>query len=263
MTQSAHRPRKRFGQNFLTDQSVITDTVHAIAPKANDLLVEIGPGQGALTLPLLQHLDHLHVVEIDRDLVAQLAKLPACEAGKLTIHEADALKFDFSSLIKDSQQLRIVGNLPYNISSPLLFHLLPLGLKIRDMHFMLQREVVQRMAATPGSKAYGRLSVMVQVMCDVESLIDVPPSAFEPAPKVDSAIVRLNPRPLLEEPEVALQLDKVVKAAFAQRRKTLRNSLAKIMAATELANLGIDAGLRAEMLSVDEFLRIAKSLTGE
>ena len=252
MTAPAHVARKRFGQNFLIDKTVIA----AIAPRRGDRLVEIGPGQGALTGPLLEHVDHLHVVEIDRDLIALLRRRYASE--RLSVHAGDALSFDFAAL---GAHLRVVGNLPYNISTPLLFHLARCATHLHDLHFMLQQEVVQRMVAAPGSGDYGRLSVMLQYRFVMESLFAVPPEAFEPAPKVYSAVVRLSPRPATEltardEP----LFGRVVAAAFAQRRKMLRNTLRDWIDVGQLADLGITATQRAEELSVSDFLRIANFL---
>ena len=256
-----HLAKKRFGQNFLTDQSVIASLVEAINPQANQAIVEIGPGLGALTKPLLAKIEQLHVVEIDRDIVAwmqtEYAK-PAYAKNNLIIHNVDALKFDFSQL---SSQLRVTGNLPYNISTPILFHLLDNVGHIVDMHFMLQKEVVERMVAVPSTPAYGRLSVMLQYYLAMEYLFTVPPEAFEPAPKVESAFVRCVPHAAL--PFVAKDTGlfyKVVLAAFGQRRKTLRNTLKGILDDVGFANLGINPQLRAENLSVAEFVAISNYL---
>ncbi len=251
-----HTPRKRFGQHFLVDPGVISAIVRAIAPTAGNIMVEIGPGLGALTRPLLQTLDHLHAVEIDRDIVSRLQQhLPA---ERLTIHSGDALEFDFTALGED---VRVVGNLPYNISTPLLFHLSTAAKRLADLHFMLQQEVVARMVAKHASAAYGRLSVMLQYHFDMEWLFNVPPQAFRPPPKVESAVVRLIPwRPL---PYLAMNealFSRVVAAAFAQRRKILRNTLKQFLHADELTALNIDAGRRAETLSVAEFVAIANYL---
>ena len=251
-----HIPRKRFGQNFLVDTQVVADIVMAIAPERTDRVVEIGPGLGALTEPLLHRLDHLHVVEIDRDIVARLRKRYAAE--KVSIHEGDALAFDFASLGND---LRIVGNLPYNISTPLLFHLAACAGQVRDMHFMLQKEVVERMVAAPGESPFGRLSVMLQYRFWLEWLIDVPPTAFDPPPKVDSAVVRMIPRPredLLASDEGLLST--LVAAAFAQRRKMLRNNLKGFFDDAAFAELGIDPTRRAEDLAVEDYVRAANWL---
>lgn len=256
-----HLAKKRFGQNFLTDQSVIASLVEAINPQTNQTIVEIGPGLGALTKPLLAKIEQLHVVEIDRDIVAwmqtEYAK-PAYAKNNLIIHNVDALKFDFSQL---SSQLRVTGNLPYNISTPILFHLLDNVGHIVDMHFMLQKEVVERMVAVPSTPAYGRLSVMLQYYLAMEYLFTVPPEAFEPAPKVESAFVRCVPHAAL--PFVAKDTGlfyKVVLAAFGQRRKTLRNTLKGILDDVGFANLGINPQLRAENLSVAEFVAISNYL---
>ena len=249
----SHRPRKRFGQNFLHDPGVIDRVLRAIAPRAGERLVEIGPGQGAITAGLLQAAGSLDVVELDRDLVGPLAERFAGR-GELRIHNADALKFDFRPLVAGDQRLRLVGNLPYNISTPILFHLLEQPEVIADMHFMLQKEVVDRMAADPGSKRYGRLSVILQYHCAVEALFDIGPGAFRPAPKVDSAFVRLQPH---AEPPVDLadpaRFAALVTQAFGQRRKTLRNTLAGLLDAEQIRAAGIDPGLRAERLTLAEF----------
>jgi 16S rRNA (adenine1518-N6/adenine1519-N6)-dimethyltransferase len=257
-----HVAKKRFGQNFLTDQAVINSLVEAIAPQAADLMVEIGPGLGALTKPLLQKLKQLHVVEVDRDIIAwmqaEYAK-PAYAQSNIRIHNADALKFDFSSL---GQSLRVTGNLPYNISTPILFHLLANVSHITDMHFMLQKEVVERMVAQPSTPAYGRLSVMLQYHLQMDYLITVPPGAFEPAPKVESAFVRCVPHATL--PFIAKDaavFAKVVLAAFSQRRKTLRNTLKGLLADEGFSALNIDSQQRAENLSVADFVAIANYLS--
>lgn len=251
-----HIPRKRFGQNFLTDKHMIHSLVEAIRPQPDDLMVEIGPGLGALTQPLLKRLKHLQVVELDRDIVAWMEN--HYPAGSITIHNKDALKFDFCELGK---QLRVVGNLPYNISTPILFHLLDSVDHIADMHFMLQKEVVERMVAAPSNAAYGRLSVMLQYRLHMEYLFTVPPEAFEPAPKVESAFVRLIPYatpPHLAKDEALLA--KIVTAAFGQRRKTLRNTLKDLLDDAGFAHLRIDPQLRAENLSVADFVAIANHL---
>ena len=256
---SKHIARKRFGQNFLIDQQVIADIVNAVAPKRDDCVVEIGPGLGALTAPLLQRLDHLHVVEIDRDIIARLKK--QYSSDKLTIHEGDALEFDFGTLASSGRQLHIVGNLPYNISTPLLFHLASFADCVYDMHFMLQKEVVERMVAEPGTADFGRLSVMLQYRFVMDWLIDVPPESFDPAPKVDSAVVRLIPR-LAAELTVKdeAKFAALVTAAFAQRRKMLRNNLKEMLADEDFARLGIPPTARAEQLSLDDYIRMANSL---
>ena len=257
-----HIAKKRFGQNFLTDQSVITSLVAAISPEPNDLMVEIGPGLGALTKPLLQKLKLLHVVEVDRDIIAWMKTeytKPAYANNAINIHNADALKFDFTSLGKN---LRVTGNLPYNISTPILFHLLDNVSHICDMHFMLQKEVVERMVAAPSTPAYGRLSVMLQYHLQMDYLITVPPEAFEPAPKVESAFVRCIPHaslPYIAKDEAIFA--KVVLAAFGQRRKTLRNTLKGLVEDDEFTTLNINSQLRAENLSVADFVNIANYLS--
>ena len=258
---SQHIARKRFGQNFLVDQQVIDDIVNAVAPRRDDCVVEIGPGLGALTDPLLQRLDHLHVVEIDRDIIARLR--PRCSPDRLTIHSGDALDFDFSSLVDQSgRKLHVVGNLPYNISTPLLFHLAGFADSVYDMHFMLQKEVVERLVAEPGSSDFGRLSVMLQYRFVMDWLLDVPPECFSPAPKVDSAVVRLIPRPADElSARDEARFAAVVSAAFGQRRKMLRNNLKGILGDDGFAALGIAPTARAEELSVADYLRIANSLS--
>jgi 16S rRNA (adenine1518-N6/adenine1519-N6)-dimethyltransferase len=248
-----HRPRKRFGQNFLVDDTVIAAIVDAINPQRGDRMVEIGPGLGALTRPLFDRLDHLHVVEIDRDLVRDLrANFPR---PRVTVHEHDALSFDFATL---GSELRVAGNLPYNISTALLFHLAHSAASIRDIHVMLQREVVERMVARPSSSDYGRLSVMIQYRFQLETLMTIPATAFRPAPKVESAVVRMVP--FRELPHVARDeawLGRIVTAAFSQRRKTLRNALSRYIGADDFRQLGVDANLRPQDLAVAEFVRLA------
>lgn len=256
-----HRPRKRFGQNFLHDPGVIERIVAAIDPRPGQRLIEIGPGQGALTRPLLERTGALEVVELDRDLIAPLAALDS-PAARLTVHQADALRFDFARLAR-GETLRVVGNLPYNISTPLLFHLLDQAAVVADMHFMLQKEVVERLAARPGSGDWGRLSVMIQFRCAVTPLFVVRPGAFHPPPKVDSMIVRLVP---YAAPPVAVAdlptLARVVTQAFSHRRKTLRNALKGSVSAEQWAALDIDPQRRPETLSVAEFGAIADSVHG-
>ena len=255
-TQAGHAPRKRFGQNFLVAPGIISAIVQAIDPRPQDTVVEIGPGLGALTEPLLQRLEHLHVVEIDRDLIARLKKLHSRE--RLSIHAGDALNFDFGSL---GPHLRVAGNLPYNISTPLLFHLASFAEQIWDMHFMLQKEVVERMVAEPGDSAYGRLSVMLQYRFYLDWLLDVPPESFDPPPKVQSAVVRLMPKPLEElQARSEAQLARVVTAAFSQRRKMLRNTLKGLFADAELEAQGIALTARAEELPLAAFVRLANLL---
>ncbi len=251
---TGHRPRKRLGQHFLRSRRHVERMIEAIKPAAGDRVVEIGPGEGALTWPLLECLDELHAVEFDRDLLAHLA---AHNPGNLVLHEADALDFDFGALASDGRPLRIAGNLPYNISTPLIFHLLKYSAGIRDMHFMLQKEVVERIAAEPGSKVYGRLSVMTQYHCDVRALFNVPPAAFHPPPKVDSAVVRMCPRPFPTVAQDPAVLSGLVRDAFGQRRKTLRNALSGWLDADEIAAAGVDPGARAETLTVEQFVALA------
>ncbi|MFA6040485.1 MAG: 16S rRNA (adenine(1518)-N(6)/adenine(1519)-N(6))-dimethyltransferase RsmA [Methylophilus sp.] len=251
-----HLAKKRFGQNFLTDQAIIASLINEIAPRADDLMVEIGPGLGALTQPLLKQLNHLHVVEIDRDIIQWMQSFYPVD--KISIHNSDVLKFDFSQI---APRIRVVGNLPYNISSPILFRLLDNVSQIIDMHFMLQKEVVERMVAQPSTPAYGRLSVMLQYRLQMEYLITVPPEAFEPAPKVESAFVRCVPHAALPYPAKDEALfAKVVLAAFGQRRKTLRNTLKGLLDDAGFAELNIDSQLRAENLHLAQFVAIANFL---
>lgn len=257
----SHIPRKRFGQNFLHDQRVIQRIVQNIQPRSGQHLVEIGPGQGAMTAPLLDAVGEMDVIELDRDLVEPLHNKLA-KVGTLHIHQADALKFNFYSLCEnEDQKLRIVGNLPYNISTPLLFHLMEQISCIEDMHFMLQKEVVERMVAKPGNKDYGRLGIMLSYYAEAQMLFVVGPEAFNPPPKIDSAIVRLVPHAVppveLKQPEL---LGLIVKTSFSQRRKTLRNNLKKLMDASTIEKLGIDPGIRAEQLTLEEFARLANAL---
>ena len=243
-----HKARKRFGQNFLIDERIIERIIAAIAAKKEDTILEIGPGQGALTLPLLEQLNQLHVIEIDRDLIARLQDM---NNDKLIIHQSDALKFDLTTL---PENLRVVGNLPYNISSPILFYLLDNRARVKDMTFMLQKEVVERMVAKHGSKTYGRLSVMMQAFFELELLFIVPPESFDPPPKVESAIVYLKP---LQQTIISniTTFEMIVKKAFSQRRKTLRNCLKSLINQTQTS---IDLTLRAEMLSVDDFIQLTQ-----
>ena len=256
----AHIPRKRFGQNFLHDHNIIYNIISSIQAKPGEHWVEIGPGQGALTEPLLNEGVRLEVVELDRDLVV-LLKEKFKQYDNLQIHSADALRFDFSALAEDGKKLRIIGNLPYNISTPLMFHLLDNAYCIEDMHFMLQKEVVDRICAAPGSKKYGRLSVMMQYYCATELLFDVPPESFDPGPKVMSAIVRLVPhqQPPVQVNDIA-KLNRVVTQAFSQRRKTLRNSLKKLITEEEIVALDIDPTLRAETISLADFAKLKQSI---
>ena len=251
-----HVARKRFGQNFLVDRGIINAIVAAIGPQRSDTVVEIGPGLGALTEPLLACVDHLHVVEIDRDLIARLKQRHPPE--RLTIHEGDALAFDFPKI---GHGLRLVGNLPYNISTPLLFHLAAYGDAVRDMHFMLQKEVVERLVAVPGDSDFSRISVMLQYRFHLEWLLDVPPESFDPAPKVDSAVVRLIPKAVAElDARDPGRLERIVQQAFSQRRKMLRNTLKGLLDEAAFAELGIDPTARAEDLAVADYVRIANAL---
>jgi 16S rRNA (adenine1518-N6/adenine1519-N6)-dimethyltransferase len=255
-----HFARKRFGQNFLTDEGVIRGIVAAFAPEPGQNVVEIGPGLGALTRELLAALGRLQVVELDRDLAAALP-LRLLNEGELLVHQADALKFDFRQLARGPHDLRVIGNLPYNISTPILFHLLTQAEAIHDMTFMLQKEVVERMTALPGNGDYGRLSVMLQYRCEVEWLLDVPPEAFSPPPKVDSAVVRLRPyvtpRYKCDDEK---RLQSLLTAAFNQRRKTLRNALKGQGSAERIEAAGIDLSLRPEEVDVATWLRISNLL---
>jgi 16S rRNA (adenine1518-N6/adenine1519-N6)-dimethyltransferase len=255
-----HKARKRFGQNFLEDDNVIQNIISAISPQAGQKMVEIGPGLGALTRYLLPALKRLDVIELDRDLAARLPNTLA-GLGELHLHQADALNFDFSQLITDEQKLRVVGNLPYNISTPLIFHLLSHSDSISDMAFMLQKEVVDRLGAEPDTADYGRLSVMVQYRCQVDWLLGVPPEAFNPAPKVQSAVVKLTPwqkSPYNCDNEALLQ--RVVSTAFNQRRKTLRNCLKGLAEELDFEAVGISPSLRAEVLSVQQFVQLTNQL---
>jgi 16S rRNA (adenine1518-N6/adenine1519-N6)-dimethyltransferase len=254
-----HIAKKKFGQNFLIDQSIIQSLINAIHPQAEDLMVEIGPGLGAMTQPLLKQLNHLHVVEIDRDIIQWMQGFYPVQ--KMTIHNSDVLKFDFGTL---GERIRVVGNLPYNISSPILFKLLENTAQIIDMHFMLQKEVVERMVAAPSNAEYGRLSVMLQYRLQMEYLVTVPPEAFDPAPKVESAFVRCVPYASLPFPATDEALfAKVVTAAFGQRRKTLRNTLKGLLDDAGFSALNIDSQLRAENLSVAEFVAISNYLASQ
>jgi 16S rRNA (adenine1518-N6/adenine1519-N6)-dimethyltransferase len=243
-----HKPRKRFGQNFLIDHQVINQIVSTIAPKSDDTIVEIGPGKGALTFPLAEYLDHLHVIEIDRDLISTLN---GKNNHKITIYNSDALTFNFDQF---SSKIRVVGNLPYNISSPLLFHLLDFRNNIVDMTFMLQKEVVERIVASPGNKSYGRISVIMQAFFDTELMFKVPKESFDPQPKIESAILYLKTKkePLIQNSK---PLENIVKLAFSHRRKTLKNSL---KSALNQSQTQIDLSQRAEMLSLENFVTLMK-----
>lgn len=256
---SNHYAKKRFGQHFLTDPYIINLLIKHINPKADDQMLEIGPGLGALTQPILPSLDHLQVIEIDRDVIRHLEHLGG---DKLTIHNVDALRVNFAEIIDETLPLRVIGNLPYNISTPLIFHLLESAQSIKDMHFMLQKEVVDRLTAEPGNKSFGRLSVMVQYRCKAEYLFYVGPESFSPPPKVDSAVVKLTPfkeKPFIAEDEALLS--KVVTQAFSQRRKTLRNTLKTLMDSEALESLGIDPTARAETLGVEQYVTISNYLS--
>lgn len=253
-----HRPRKRFGQHFLHDPVVIGKIINAIDPRTEDCMVEIGPGRGAITAPLLDRVGHLQVVELDRDVIEPLRD--ACAGrGELTVHNADALRFDFNTLAAGRRRLRVVGNLPYNISTPLLFHLLKYRDTVLDMHFMLQKEVVTRMAAGPGGKDYGRLSIMLAAVCRVEHLFDIGAGAFYPPPRVRSAFVRLCPWPKtpfqMPDPDIFAE---IVNRAFSMRRKTLRNALKGTLSVTDMEAAGCDPGARPETLAPEDFGRLAE-----
>ena len=251
-----HRTRKRFGQHFLHDRNLVDRMVRTLDLKQDDTVVEIGPGRGALTYPLLEDLPHLHVVELDRDLITLLRQENTPD--RLSIHESDALKFDFRTLKPADKPLRVVGNLPYNISPPLIFHLLSQSDAISDMTFMLQKEVVDRLTASPGTRDWGRLSIMVQYYCQADYLFFVPPGAFSPPPKVDSAVVRLLPYPTLPHPaDDEDHLRRLVAQAFTQRRKAIRNSLKSLVSLEQFEAVGIDAGLRPDQLSVADYVALA------
>ena len=253
-----HVARKRFGQNFLTDDHVLHNIIDAIGPRPGDTMVEIGPGLAAMTALILKELDHMHVVELDRDLVARLEK--AYPPNRLTVHAGDALKFDFGGIpVQEGRRLRVVGNLPYNISSPLLFHLAEYVNLVEDQHFMLQKEVVERMVAEPGTKAYGRLSVMLQWRYDMAMLFIVPPTAFDPPPQVDSAIVRMVPT-RRQLPADADALSAVVQKAFSQRRKVIRNCVAGMFTEQQLIDAGIDPGARPEAVGLEQYVALANVL---
>ena len=253
-----HQPRKRFGQNFLHDPHIIDGIVRAIRPQSSDTLIEIGPGLGAITEQLVDQVGQMAVVELDRDLIPHL-KISFATRKNFQIYEGDALKFDFGRALDElgGERLRIVGNLPYNISTPLLFHLLNFRQRIADMHFMLQKEVVDRLAAGVGESAYGRLGIMVQYHCKVEPLFPVPPTAFDPPPKVDSAIVRLVPHTELPvTTRDPVQLGKLVTQAFSQRRKTIRNALKTTATDATLEQAGISPELRPEQISLAQYAHL-------
>ena len=258
-----HTARKRFGQNFLHDTHVIQNIVAAICPQKDQFLLEIGPGLGALTEPVTEQIDRLTVLELDRDLAERLRHHPFLHQ-KLNVIETDAMQFDFAQLYaseklaEEQQKIRVFGNLPYNISTPLMFHLFKFCDIIQDMHFMLQKEVVKRLCAAPNSKAYGRLTIMTQYFCQVMPVLEVPPSAFKPAPKVDSAVVRLIPHQQLPHAVKDLYwLNRVTAQAFNQRRKTLRNALSTLISPENLTALSIDLNARAENLSIADYARLA------
>jgi len=256
-------PKKNLGQHFLTDQDIISKIVLAVKPVAGDFLVEIGPGQGAITFPLLKKHGSLTVIEFDRDLITPLME-SAEGMGDLTIIHKDVLKVDFTKLAADRPAIRLVGNLPYNISTPILFHVLEHAPVVRDMHFMLQKEVIDRMAAEPGSKVYGRLTVMLQARCEVTPLFMVPPHAFRPPPKVDSAVVRLVP---LAADKIhikdAVLFENLVRDAFGQRRKTIRNAMQALATSDDIEAVGLRPDARAEQLPVSDFVKLANFLTSK
>ncbi len=253
--------RKRFGQNFLHDDAIIDAIITAISPEPNQHLVEIGPGRGALTAPLLASGARLDVIELDRDL-APLLVTQFKDADNLTLHNADALQFNYLPLAADGEKLRVIGNLPYNITTPLLFHLLEQSAVIDDMCFMLQKEVVERICAVPGSKQYGRLTIMLQYQCAAEALFDVPPEAFDPPPKVNSAIIYLQPRskPLGGQVD-SVQLNKLVTQAFSQRRKTIANTLKKLVNPDQLKSVDVSPEQRPETVSIEQFVALARLLS--
>ena len=258
MVKNRLRARKRFGQNFLQDEMIIADIVAAIDPQIDEHLVEIGPGRGAITESLVKSCNRLDVIELDRDLIPLLEnKLNSYP--QLFVHEADALAFDYGKLVMDNERLRVIGNLPYNITTPLLFNLLSQSKYIQDMCFMLQLEVVQRICAQPGSKTYGRLSIMVQYQCEAVQLFTVPPEAFEPVPKVDSAIIYLKPLRQVYGGDVPVgALKTVVTQAFSQRRKTIANTLKNMVSTDALEQIGIDLKQRPETISVEKYVEITK-----
>jgi 16S rRNA (adenine1518-N6/adenine1519-N6)-dimethyltransferase len=256
---SQHVARKRFGQNFLVDTGIINQLAATIGVRSDEHIVEIGPGKGALTRTLVAQTNPVDVIELDRDLIPLLKE--AFSEQQIIIHNTDALQFDYAVIKRDNKPLRVVGNLPYNISTPLLFHLLHYRKIIEDMHFMLQQEVVDRLASKPGSKAWGRLGIMAQYYCEVEKLFSVPPESFDPQPKVQSAIVRLKPH--TEMPQQAKDIkffEKAVRMAFNQRRKTLRNNFRSVLSIEELEALGMDPGERPENLSLDAFIKLGDAL---
>jgi len=260
-----HYAKKRFGQNFLVDENIIHRIVDSIHPEDNDLMIEIGPGLGAMTKPVIKKLAHLHVIELDRDIIPKLIINLGSQANKLSVHEIDVLKFDFLSFQQQQEtnnKLRVIGNLPYNISTPVLFHLLKNRDIITDMHFMLQKEVVDRIAAAPGNGTYGRLTVMIQAYFKVTPLFTVSPFAFSPPPKVDSAILRLIPNNQFSNdiPNFS-QFETLIRTAFSQRRKTLRNTLKKLCSIEQIEAADLNSSQRAEELSVADFVRLNKIIS--
>ena len=255
---NSHRPRKRFGQHFLVRDDIASDIVAAIEPREGDTLVEIGPGKGALTFSLARSGCRLHAIEFDRDLFAQLSERFSGNT-EVTLHQRDALEFDFASL---GEKLRVVGNLPYNISTPLLFHLVDAKQVIADMHFMLQKEVVDRICASPGSKNYGRLTIMLGCYLESLPLFEVPPEAFSPPPRVQSAVIRLRP---FERNVHQIQnhdvLSHVVTQAFMQRRKTIRNALKATVATQLIESCGIDPGKRPEEVAIADWVALSNSIS--
>ena len=272
-----HYAKKRFGQNFLVDNSVINNIVDSINPQPQDLMIEIGPGLGAITKPLLSRLDILNVIELDRDIIPKLINncifSSAPNKEKLIVNQADVLKFNFEEFYKNNnlvdnkdelRNMRIVGNLPYNISTPVLFHLLQYRHLIHDMHFMLQKEVVDRIVSAPGNKHYGRLSVMLQTFCTTQALFEVPPYAFEPAPKVNSAILRLQPSSQFEAAiNNFVEYEKLIRQAFSQRRKTLKNTLKNTCTITQFEQAELSPTQRAEELSVSDFVNLYKIISSK
>ncbi len=256
---SGHRPRKRFGQHFLHERGVIDRIVRTLAPRSGERVVEIGPGQGALTEALLDEVEHLDAVELDRDLIAELSS--RWPAARLTLHPYDALEMDFTGLAGPDEPLRLTGNLPYNISTPLIFHLLETPHAIRDMHFMLQREVVERLTAEPGTRDWSRLSVMVQYHCRADFVFGVPPGAFTPPPQVHSAVVRLVPREAEPAAQDYARFVDLVRQAFSQRRKAVRNSLKSRLATEQMRGAGVDPGLRPDQLTVADYVALANITT--
>ena len=264
-----HYAKKRFGQNFLIDTTIIHRIVDSIQPQVDDIMIEIGPGLGAITKPLLSRLNQLNVIELDRDIIPKLVKScifsDATNKQKLIVYETDVLKFDFAkfhSKLQANKKLRIVGNLPYNISTPVLFHLLQYRHVIKDMHFMLQKEVVDRIVAVPGNKNYGRLSVMIQTYYNAQALFEVPPYAFEPAPKVNSTILRLEPTTQYDKHVSNFtEFEKLVRQAFSQRRKTLKNTLKNTCSVEQIQQAGLVSTQRAEELTVTDFVNLYKTLT--